>query len=304
MTFAALLTKELRLRLRRERSVWVIVIYLLVMGLLGFAFLQRDSAFSGGYQGYLLSDIGTQLYTLLAFVQLFLIVFIVPAFTSTAINGEKERQTFDLLLCSKLSSFSLLAGKLVAGIASALLLIAASIPLFSLVFFFGGVAPIEVLRALIVFVVTAIAAGMISLFCSTLVRRPTVSTAIAYALCMLWMFTPWVLFVLSTGSQNPGYAGWLPLIQWLFVWNPIAALINTLANGQAGVVLFGQITLPTPNIAIAIWIAYIIASLLITILLFLLSMVVVKPNPLGRIRSWFQLLTKRFTPSKKATITT
>jgi len=304
MTFAALLTKELRLRLRRERSVWVIVIYLLVMGLLGFAFLQRDSAFSGGYQGYLLSDIGTQLYTLLAFVQLFLIVFIVPAFTSTAINGEKERQTFDLLLCSKLSSFSLLAGKLVAGIASALLLIAASIPLFSLVFFFGGVAPIEVLRALIVFVVTAIAAGMISLFCSTLVRRPTVSTAIAYALCMLWMFTPWVLFVLSSGSQNPAYAGWLPLIQWLFVWNPIAALINTLANGQAGVVLFGQITLHTPNIAIAIWIAYIIASLLITILLFLLGMVVVKPNPLGRMRSWFQLLTKRFTSSKKATITT
>jgi ABC-type transport system involved in multi-copper enzyme maturation permease subunit len=303
MTFAALLTKELRLRLRRERSVWVIVIYLLVMGLLGFAFLQRDSAFSGGYQGYLLSDIGTQLYTLLAFVQLFLIVFIVPAFTSTAINGEKERQTFDMLLCSKLSSFSLLAGKLVAGIANALLLIAASIPLFSLVFFFGGVAPIEVLRALIIFFVTAIVAGMISLFCSTVVRRPTVSTAIAYALCMLWMFTPWVLFILSTGSQNPAYANWLPLIEWLFVWNPIAALINTLANGQPGVVLFGQVTLPTPNITIAIWVAYIIVSLVITILLFLLSMVVVKPNPLGRMRSSFQFLTKRFTPSKKAAIT-
>ena len=35
MTFAALLTKELRLRLRRERSVWVIIVYLVVMGLLG-----------------------------------------------------------------------------------------------------------------------------------------------------------------------------------------------------------------------------------------------------------------------------
>ena len=41
MTFTALLTKELRLRLRRERFVWLIIIYLLVMGLLGFGFLQR-----------------------------------------------------------------------------------------------------------------------------------------------------------------------------------------------------------------------------------------------------------------------
>src|SRR5258708_11233424 len=177
MTFAALLTKELSSPLRRERFVWVIIADLLVLGLLGIGFLQRENALGGGYQGFLLSQIGAQLYALLSFVQLFLIVFIAPAFTSTAINGEKERQTFDLLLCSKLSSFSLLAGKLVAGLTSALLLIAASIPLFSLVFFFGGLAPGQVLSALVVFVMTAIVAGTFSLFCSTLLRPPTVSTA-------------------------------------------------------------------------------------------------------------------------------
>ena len=302
MTFTALLTKELRLRLRRERTVWVIVIYLLVMGLLGFTYLERDSAFSGGYQGYLLSQIGTNLYTLLAFVQLFLIVFIVPAFTSTAINGEKERQTFDLLLCSKLSAFSLLAGKLVAGIANALLLIAASIPLFSLVFFFGGVAPIEVLKALLVFVVTAIVTGMFSLFCSTIVRRPPVSTAIAYAFCVLWMFAPWVAFLLSLGGGYYGNARWLILIQSLAVWNPISALMSTLANGPSGIGLY-LLPLPTPNLIISPLKTYILLSLLITIILFLLSMVLVKPNPLGRLRSWSRSLKKRFTPSKKGTAT-
>jgi len=196
MTFAALLTKELRLRLRRERSVWLIIIYLLVMGLLGFGFLQRENAFSGGYQGYLLSQIGAQLYALLSFVQLFLIVFIAPAFTATAINGEKERQTFDLLLCSKLSAFSLLAGKLIAGLANALLLIAASIPLFSLVFFFGGVGPEQVFYAALVDIVTAIVVGTLGLFCSTLLKRPPVSTAIAYMFCVVWVVTPWVLAAL------------------------------------------------------------------------------------------------------------
>src|SRR5258706_3703025 len=140
MTFAALLTKELRLRLRRERSVWVIIVYLVVMGLLGFGYLAQASAFNSN-QNYLLSQIGAQLYNLLAVVQLFLIVFIAPAFTTTSINGEKERQTFDMLVCSRLSSFSLLAGKLVSGPASTFLLIAPSFALFCPGYFFLGVLP-------------------------------------------------------------------------------------------------------------------------------------------------------------------
>src|SRR6266516_7399890 len=228
MTFVAWLTKELRLRLRRERSVWLIITYLLVLGLLGFGFLQRENAFSGGYQGYLLSQIGAQLYALLSFVQLFLIVFIAPAFTATSINGEKERQTFDLLLCSKLSAFSLLAGKLIAGLANALLLIAASIPLFSLVFFFGGVAPSQVLSALVVFVMTAIVTGTFSLFCSTLLRRPTVSTAIAYTFCVLWMFSPWLLsFLLQLSAPFNGSAQG----SYIFLGNPILAMISTFTFG-------------------------------------------------------------------------
>src|SRR5436190_903690 len=198
MTFIALLTKELRLRLRRERFVWLIIIYLLVMGLLGFGFLLRANAFSGGYQGYLLSQIGAQLYALLSFIQLFLIVFIAPAFTATAINGEKERQTFDLLLCSKLSAYSLLAGKLIAGLANVLLLIAASIPLFSLVFFFGGVSPLQVLSTLVIFIMTAIVAGTFSYFALLLyialqLQLPlhTLFVLSGYSPTLLYLFSPW-----------------------------------------------------------------------------------------------------------------
>jgi ABC-type transport system involved in multi-copper enzyme maturation permease subunit len=299
MTFTALLTKELRLRLRRERSVWVIIIYLLVMGLLGFGFLQRESAFSGGYQGYLLSQIGAQLYTLLAFVQLLLIVFIAPAFTSTAINGEKERQTFDLLLCSKLSAFSLLAGKLIAGLANALLLIVASIPLFSLVFFFGGVAPSQVFSAMLVFVMTAIVTGMLGLFCSTILRRPTVSTAVAYTFCVLWMFSYWVIFLLAIGSSFYGNPRWFLWIQWLNVWNPISALSSTFTTGPGGT---GMISIH--NLLLAPWVAFTMVSLLVTIVLFLLSMLFVKPNFVSRFQHWFRLLYKKLRPSAKDTVAT
>jgi ABC-type transport system involved in multi-copper enzyme maturation permease subunit len=288
MSFAALLTKELRSRLRRERSVWVIVIYLLVMGVLGFGFLQRQNAFSGGYQGYLLSQIGSQLYTLLSFVQLFLIVFIAPAFTSTAINGEKERQTFDLLLCSKLSAFSLLAGKLIAGLVNALLLIAASIPLFSLVFFFGGVSPAQVLSTLIVFVLTTIVAGTFSLFCSTLLRRPTVSTAVAYTFCVLWMFSYWIVFFLTMGSSLPSNSRWSVWIHLLYAWNPISALISTVSGGQGGV---GSFTLY--RLHFVPWQGYSLVCLAVSIVLFLLSVVFVKPNWPSHFLFWFRHLGKQ-----------
>ena len=291
MTFTALLAKELRSHLRRERFVWVIIIYLLIMGLLGFGYLQRQNAFSPGYQSYLLSQIGAQLYALLSLVQLFLIVFIAPAFTSTAINGEKERQTFDLLLCSKLSAFSLLAGKLIAGLVNVLLLIAASIPLFSLVFFFGGVAPTQVLSTIVVFVMTAIVAATFSLFCSTLLRRPTVSTAAAYAFCVLWMFSYWIVYFLlgSPLFSNPRLSIW---IQWLNVSNPVSALNSIVSGLQAGAASFSLFRLH-----FAPWVAYTLVCLMLTILLFLLSMLFVKPNPLGRFLSWLRLLGKKFRPS-------
>src|SRR6266705_5505845 len=276
MTFTALLTKELRLRLRRERFVWLIIIYLLVMGLIGFGFLQRANAFSGGYQGYLLSQIGAQLYALLSFIQLFLIVFIAPAFTATSINGEKERQTFDLLLCSKLSSFSLLSGKLIAGLANALLLIAASIPLFSLVFFFGGVGPAQVFQATLVFVVTAIVVGTFGLFCSTLLKRPPVSIAIAYMFCVIWVITPWLLsFLLQLSAPfNGSVQG-----SYIFLVNPILAMISTFPFGVG--LLIGTASLF--GTSLAPWITYAIINLLLTIVLLLLSTWLVKPYPISRL---------------------
>ena len=288
MTFTALLTKELRLRLRRERFVWLIIIYLLVMGILGFGFLQRANVFSGGYQGYLLSQIGAQLYALLSFIQLFLIMFIAPAFTATAINGEKERQTFDLLLCSKLSAFSLLAGKLIAGLVNVLLLIAASIPLFSLVFFFGGVSPLQVLSTLIIFIMTAIVAGTFGLCCSTLMHRPTASTAVAYTFCAFWLFAYPVISVLTLGGSIPVTSRWYIWIQWLNAWNPISALNSAVSSGLGTVSNFTVF-----HLHLSSWVAFTLVSLVVTIILFLLSMAFVKPDPIGRFLPWLRYLGKK-----------
>lgn len=273
MTFFALLTKELRLRMRRERTIWVIVVYILLMGLLGWFFVSRFSSVNG-YGPYNISDTGVTLYILLSQVQLFLIMFITPAFTSTTINGEKERQTYDLLLCSRLSALSLVSGKLVAGIANALLLIAASVPLFSLVFFFGGISPSQVGSALLVYVATAIMIGTFGLFCSTIVNRPAVSTAVAYMSGVVWMIMPIIIYFILSISGSPQSSSQPPL---LFIWNPVVALLSTYPNVQNFYFVLGKSH-------ISPWIAYILLNVVATVIFFLLSMWTAKPHPAGPLK--------------------
>jgi len=277
MTFLALLTKELRLRMRRERTVWVVIVYILLMGLLGGFYISRYANTTNGYANSVtLSQTGSVLYILLSFVQLFLILFITPAFTSTSINGEKERQTFDLLLCSRLSSFALVSGKLVAGLANALLLIAAALPLFSLVFLFGGVSPTQVLSALLVYIITTVMLGTFGLFCSTLIKRPAVSTALVYITAVLWLIVPLVLYAIlaSTGGLQPS-PHWPPL---LFIWNPAIALYSTYA-------ISGNQFYAFADIKVAPWIAYSILNSIATIVFFVLSMWTVKPESLRKLRA-------------------
>ncbi|QBD81823.1 ABC transporter permease [Ktedonosporobacter rubrisoli] len=281
MTFLALLTKELRLRMRRERTIWVIVVYILLMGLLGWFFITRFTDNNSYYGSNGWSDAGRNLYVLLSLLQLFLIVFITPAFTATAVNGEKERQTYDLLLCSRLSAFALVCGKLVAGLMNALLLIAASAPLFSLVFFFGGVAPDQVLSALLIFVDTAFVIGTLGLLCSTLFQRPAVSTAITYLLSLLWIVMPLLIFFIRTlgdvggGSSMKGYP-------WSLAWNPAIALYSTFSMGSLG----GVNAFLVGSMQIAPWVVFSLLSVLGTAILFLLSMWTAKPNALARFRTW------------------
>lgn len=306
MTFFSLLTKEMRLRLRRERTIWVIVFYLLLMAFLGWFSISGYSTNDNSYGSADLSGVGLNLYYLLSLLQLFLIIFITPAFTATAINGEKERQTFDLLLCSRLSPLALMGGKLLAGLTNALLLVAASIPLFSLVFFFGGVTPAQAMSALLIYVVTVVLVGSFALLCSTLFTRPAVSTVMAYVLSIFWIALPLLYNYVLLSSSNTRLLQSLPnRMRLLAFWNPVAALSSTYpANSNTMLTNYSNVGGPnsygyglsmlsaafgygnvTPyiwgNWQVAPWIIYSIVSVLVALMLFGFSMLALRVYPIN-----------------------
>ena len=179
--YNSVIGKELRTRMRGWRSIAVVTAYMVVLGVIAIGYLVQQAGPTTGQS----SQIGVQLFQALAAFQLFLIVFITPASTAGAISGERQRQTWDLLLVTRLSTFGIVWGKLLAGLAFDVLLIFASLPLFSLVFLFGGVAPNDVIQVYVVFLATVLLLGTVSLFVSALTRRVAASMIVGNVLALL-----------------------------------------------------------------------------------------------------------------------
>ena len=120
------------------------------------------------------------LYALLAGLQFALVMISVPAQTAGSISGERERQTLDLLLVTKMSTPSIIIGKLLASMAFTLLTIFATLPVFGIVFYFGGTTVVDLLTVMAFILSVAFMLGAISIFFSCLYKRTVICIMLVY----------------------------------------------------------------------------------------------------------------------------
>ena len=164
------------------RAPVVATLYVALSGDFGFAWLtlgESGSQFRGGRP--VAAVVGSQAFAAMAFFQLGLVCLFAPALAAGAISGERERQTLDVLLVSRVSAFGIVWGKLLASMAYILLLILASLPLFSAVFLFGGIDFSQFVFSQVVTISTALCLGAMAVFFSALFQRSLASTVTSYA---------------------------------------------------------------------------------------------------------------------------
>lgn len=297
LVYNAVLGKELVTRMRGWRSALILTVYMSVLGLIAIGFLIQSSGPSLGQS----SQVGIQLFQDLAVFQLFLILFVIPASTAGSISGERQRQTWELLLVTRLSSLAIAWGKLCAGLAFGLLLVLASLPLFSLVFLFGGVAPDDVVHTYVIFLATILFLGVISLFVSVLTSRLAVSMIVSNVVA-LFLSVGLTLFTVYLASQNqyapimrgggfvPGFGGPIysyggpgapitPTITPLAQLDPLVALVSALPDSP----LTGRLN--TVHHAFGLpwklpmWGAYTVLVLLLSLVLFLATAWLIRSGP-------------------------
>jgi len=164
MQINPVIEKELKTKMRGWKSPALITAYLGFLGLFIFFYFLTNNQLSRYGMEYFNPRVALNSYNTLAAVQLILILMITPAMTAGAISGERERQTLDLLLCTNLSTFSVVTGKIFVSIAHILLLITASLPIMGTVFLFGGVGIGDLLLLFAFYLTTALMLGSIGIF--------------------------------------------------------------------------------------------------------------------------------------------
>ncbi len=172
--------RELRSRMRGRRAFSVLTVYLVLMSsFILLVYLAYSTAVSNPF-GPSSRQAGKAVFAAVLAAQLFLVIFIGPAFTAAAITGEKERRTYDLLRTTLLSARSLVSGKLFSALSYVLLLILVSIPFQSIAFLLGGIAPIEIILSQILIILSALTFALIGLFFSITMRSTIAASVITF----------------------------------------------------------------------------------------------------------------------------
>ena len=237
--------KELKTSVRNIKMSWTLLGYnaiLAVIALVAFyaCFANRSRI------DY--SEILT-IYAFIACLEFGLILFAVPALTSSAISGERERQTLEILLTTTLKPSQIIIGKLYASISQIILLILSSLPILSLVFTVGGIRMGDLMTLMAVCIITAIFVGAIGLFYSTIFKRTIPSTVMTYGTVIaITLASVVALIILQTlmvtvydqqyyavnattgAAYNPPTIGYAMLI---LLWNPAVTIFSMLI-GQFG----------------------------------------------------------------------
>ncbi|RPI97458.1 MAG: hypothetical protein EHM39_09460 [Chloroflexi bacterium] len=274
--------KELRGRMRGARAFIVLTVYLVLLGAFSsliYVAISESSTSAGGQ--VTVGEIGRTLFGGVVAIEMLLVAFIAPAFTSGAISGEREHQTYDLLRTTLLPPRSFVLGKLLSAMSYVLLLLLAAIPLQSIAFFFGGVAETEVILSFIILAATALLFSTIGIFFSARSRRTLSASVMTYASTMFIMFglpiiLGAVLLIVSFDDvqSSDGEAALLDFAGVILSTNPPATALLTqyVLLNQRTIGVFDytlnsgdKITLISP------WIPFTILYVILTVVFFTLA---------------------------------
>ncbi|MCE1245284.1 MAG: hypothetical protein LWY06_01435 [Firmicutes bacterium] len=212
------LLKEMRIGLREKRVFIIQTIYMLVLGIVSFFFLLDMSSRNYAYQ---YAETGRNFFKTICIIQWFLIVLISPSLTSNSISSEKEKKTYDMLLVTLLNAPDIIIGKLTYAASYLVLLLASSLPLVALVFFIGGVTPLEITVNYICLLAWGILSASMALFFSSREHRSSVATSQSYGLLILLGFIvigPYLAYFWESG-QFIGYSLQMPeVLLWAAVY--------------------------------------------------------------------------------------
>ncbi|MFC9538564.1 ABC transporter permease [Lysinibacillus sp. NPDC056959] len=253
--------KELKLRFRSFKSFSGLMFYLAVLCIFIAGFLLITTGFTG--KGFFKPETSFMMFVVLTILQMALVLFITPSLTAGAISSEREKQTLNILLTTTQSSTQIIVGKLLSSVAFLVLMLIAGLPLYSLVFLFGGVSPSQLISIFLFYLLTVVAIGSIGVMFSTITKRTIVAMISTYgSIIFLGGITAFFFFLTVAFHQMGNNAVGTTTSYMAYFWASInpGALMLTLTSSSMGDAL-AQVS----GVELPVWISYLIAYSLIIV---------------------------------------
>jgi ABC-type transport system involved in multi-copper enzyme maturation permease subunit len=169
--------KELRVTSRRKRYYVLRFVYLAVLGFcivsawgitIGITGVGQGGA---GFRISRMSEVGKGLIVFIVWFQFITAQLLAVVLLSTSISDEIYHRTLGVLMTTPISSFQIVAGKLLSRLFQMLLLLGISFPLLAIIRVFGGVPWMYVVSSLMIILASALLAGSVSMLFSIFHRR-------------------------------------------------------------------------------------------------------------------------------------
>lgn len=184
------LMKEMRVRMRGMRApilLFVATALTIIIGLIIIMPQWDNFSYSGNDARWSMVQIGKSLFSGLTVLECILCGLIAPALTAGAVSIEREQQTLDLLLLTRLSNMNILLGKLLSALSFVGMILLCALPVASISFLLGGVDPGQLVWSAALIFTTACFFSTIALHCSVRYPRTSTAVAVAYCLCLGWL---------------------------------------------------------------------------------------------------------------------
>lgn len=259
------LEKEFRLRMRTVRSTAAMLFYLAAMALLALGFMYMTTS-NYGYSAFNPRR-SQELFYFISGAQLVLICFMTPGLTAGVISGEREKQTLNILLTTQQSSTTIIISKLVSSLSFMVLIIMSTLPIYSIVFLFGGVSPVQLVSVFLFYLFMMIMLGAVGVLMSTLFKKTMIAVIMTYGyvivICGISGLLAIFLFAVIGGSTMiPGF---------VLGFNPMGALISLLNDDFSNQVFNHRTT------ALQIWHIFVPVYTVVTALAIGLSIRFLRP---------------------------
>jgi ABC-type transport system involved in multi-copper enzyme maturation permease subunit len=161
------------------------------------------------------------------FIEMLIALFMTPAIAASSITKEREQQTWNALLLSRLTTAEIVIGKYVAALLPTFLVLFLFFPLVLIASAVGQVGVARYVGSTLCLGVTVAFYGALSLFWSWACRRTFVATAFSFASVMFFSLGTLLIWVLvSVAATDRSMSPFDFFLNWLNPWVAMIALTD------------------------------------------------------------------------------